>query len=248
MRNLGKKDMSSRQAYGWMRTTTPCARYASSPRSLTHVTPRMAGLPGKASALPVTLPPIEQPACFSGSKAPSESEISERSDSHSDRAGYGEHWASAMAERTQDLTSGSSSGSSSLNSPPSDYAAFVLHTLSRTARGSSAIDQRVLRRCLGLSSSYLVTDTTMNPERGLLSWRSGFSQLIDVLVALHARGELELETVNEASKACSECWTVAGAWREMEGGRESVKGVAARLKGLLDENGKTYGGGRVYVP
>lgn len=88
----------------------------------------------------------------------------------------------------------------------------------------------------------------MNTERGLATWHIGFNRLIDVLVALHTRGELELDTVNDASKACSECWTVAGSWREMEGARESVRGVAARLKGLLDANAKTYRGGRIYIP
>ncbi|PCH41009.1 hypothetical protein WOLCODRAFT_137130 [Wolfiporia cocos MD-104 SS10] len=141
---------------------------------------------------------------------------------------------------------GSSSPSS--RSMSTDYAAYVLQMLPRMTRSPGGVDQRVLRQCLGLSSSYLVTDTTMNPEGGLTTWHTGFSRLIDLVVALHSRGELEVETVNEASKACSECWTVAGMWREMEYGRESVKGVAARLKGLLDENGKTYRGGRVYVP
>ncbi|KZT71572.1 hypothetical protein DAEQUDRAFT_755737 [Daedalea quercina L-15889] len=133
-------------------------------------------------------------------------------------------------------------------SPATDYSAFVLSTLARHAHTSGSVDQRVLRKCLALASSYLITDTTMSPEHGLRSWHAGFGQLIDVLVALHNRGELELDTVNAASRACSECWTVAGSWREMDAGRESVRGVAMRLRGLLDENGKTYRGGRVYVP
>ncbi|KAH9844319.1 uncharacterized protein C8Q71DRAFT_732122 [Rhodofomes roseus] len=131
---------------------------------------------------------------------------------------------------------------------PTDYSAFVRATLAHHSRTSSSVDQSVLRKCLGLASSYLITDTTMNPDTGLSSWNIGFSQLIDVLVALHNRGELALDTVNAASKACSECWTVAGSWREMDAGRDTVRGVAVRLKGLLDENGKTYRGGRVYVP
>ena len=80
------------------------------------------------------------------------------------------------------------------------------------------------------------------------TWSTGFSRLVDVLTALHRRGELELETVSEASKACSECWSVAGAWREMGESRECVRGIAMRLKSMLDENGRTYHGGRVYVP
>lgn len=81
-----------------------------------------------------------------------------------------------------------------------------------------------------------------------MSWTAGLNRLVDVLIALHSRGELELETVNAASKACSECWTVAGNWRGLEECKETVRRVAARLKGLLDENGSTFGGERVYVP
>ncbi|CCM01570.1 uncharacterized protein FIBRA_03630 [Fibroporia radiculosa] len=148
--------------------------------------------------------------------------------------------------RTQPAAS--TSGSASTRSPATDYGAFVLQILPSMTRAAGSIDQRLLRQCIGLSSSYLITDTTMDTERGLSSWRIGFGRLIDLVVALHKRGELELDTVNEASKACSECWTVAGQWREMEAGRDSIRDVAARLKSLLDENGKTYRGGRVYVP
>lgn len=115
-------------------------------------------------------------------------------------------------------------------------------------RSSGGIDQKMLRQCLGLSSSYLVSDVTMNPESGLNTWFTGFSRLVDVLAALHGRGELELESISEASKACSECWSVAGVWREMSESRECVGQIAVKLKSLLDENGRTYRGGRVYVP
>jgi len=115
-------------------------------------------------------------------------------------------------------------------------------------RQSSTIDQGAIRQCLGLSSSYLVTDTTMNPTGGVASWITGFNRLVDVLVALHSRGELESETVNAASKACSECWSVAGNWKGLDECREGVRGVAAKLKRLLDDNGRTYKGDRVYVP
>ena len=115
-------------------------------------------------------------------------------------------------------------------------------------RRSSTIDQDALRQCLGLSSSYLVSDTTMNPIGGIISWSAGLNRLVDVLTALHSRGELELETVNAASKACSECWTVAGNWTGLGEGKESVRRVAIRLKELLDENGRTFGGESVYIP
>lgn len=115
-------------------------------------------------------------------------------------------------------------------------------------RESGTVDQTLLRHCIGLSSSYLVTDTSMNPEHGISTWYVGFSRLVDVLVALHARGELEVETVNQASKACSECWSVAGSWRGLDECREGVRAVAGRLKRLLDENGRTYRGETVYAP
>jgi hypothetical protein len=88
----------------------------------------------------------------------------------------------------------------------------------------------------------------MNPTGGIASWSAGFNRLVEILTALHSRGELELETLNAASKACSECWTVAGNWRGMDECREVVRQVAARLKRLLDENGSTFGGQSVYVP
>ncbi|KAI0000062.1 hypothetical protein BJV77DRAFT_1058328 [Russula vinacea] len=131
---------------------------------------------------------------------------------------------------------------------PTNFETYVVETLSSMTRRSSTIDQDALRQCLGLSSSYLVSDTTMNPTGGILSWSAGLNRLVDVLTALHSRGELELDTVNAASKACSECWTVAGNWTGLGEGKESVRRVAVRLKELLDENGRTFGGERVYVP
>ncbi|KAJ6613419.1 hypothetical protein B0H10DRAFT_1805404, partial [Mycena sp. CBHHK59/15] len=113
-----------------------------------------------------------------------------------------------------------------------------------------SLDQAVLRRALALSSSYLVTDTSMNPRTGCTTWFVGLEQLVDLLIALHARQELELETVNAASRACSECWTVAGTWRGLEECREGVKKVGTKLKNLLDENGRTYRGetGKCSIP
>ncbi|KAG0709654.1 hypothetical protein DFH29DRAFT_885197 [Suillus ampliporus] len=116
-------------------------------------------------------------------------------------------------------------------------------------RESGAIDQAMLRRAIGLASSYLITDTSTNSESGIQTWCTGFHRLVDIMVVLHSRGELELETVNEASKACSECWSVAGTWRGMEDCRQGVKEVAAKLKKLLDEpHRSTYKGSKVYTP
>ena len=115
-------------------------------------------------------------------------------------------------------------------------------------RENGSVDQGMLRHYFKLASSYLVLDATTNKEFGIVSWDKGFHLLVDILVVLHKRGELQLETVNEASKACSECWSVAGSWSEMDDGRECVRRLAGKLKTLLDSNGKTYQGDQVYAP
>ncbi len=131
---------------------------------------------------------------------------------------------------------------------PTSFETYVVEVLNSMTARSSTVDQDTVRQCLMLSSSYLITDTTTNPTEGMNLWCAGLNRLVDVLTALHSRGELELETISAASKACSECWTVAGNWRGLEGSREGVRGVAVRLKALLDEDGRTYKGERVYVP
>jgi hypothetical protein len=131
---------------------------------------------------------------------------------------------------------------------PTNFQTYVVEVLNSITARSSTIDQEVVRKCLGLSSTYLLTDTATNPTQGMNSWCAGLSQIVDFLTALHSRGELEIETINAASRACSECWTVAGNWRGLEGGRVCVRKVAIQLKSLLDENGRTYKGEAVYVP
>ena len=131
---------------------------------------------------------------------------------------------------------------------PTDYGQYVVDLLAKQNQLTGDIDQSLLRNCLSLSSSFLMTDVTTNPTTGLASWNTGFNRLVDIIVALHRKGQLELSTVNAASKACSECWSVAGSWRNMEEVRQCVKNVAAKLQSLLDENGRTYGGNRVYTP
>ncbi|KAJ7682780.1 hypothetical protein DFH06DRAFT_304704 [Mycena polygramma] len=137
--------------------------------------------------------------------------------------------------------------------PCTDFSRFVIDAIkssNTTGERAKTIDQQILRAALDLASSYLVTDTSTNPDvhAGTDTWFKGLNQLVDLLAALHAREELELETVNAASKACSECWTVAGTWRGLEECREGVRKVGAKLKKLLDENGFTYRGEMVYSP
>ncbi|KAJ6539370.1 hypothetical protein B0H19DRAFT_1178689 [Mycena capillaripes] len=136
--------------------------------------------------------------------------------------------------------------------PATDFSRFVLDAIKSSNTGERAriIDQEILRTALALASSYLITDTSTNadPHIGTDTWAVGLNLIVDTLVALHAREELEIETVNAASKTCSECWTVAGTWRGLEECREGVRKVGAKLKKLLDENGFTYRGEMVYSP
>ncbi|KAL1747226.1 hypothetical protein HDZ31DRAFT_61425 [Schizophyllum fasciatum] len=131
---------------------------------------------------------------------------------------------------------------------PTDYYQYVLASLPLMTGEGGALDQGALRRCLELSSSYLTTDTTTAPERGMQTWFTGFDRLADVVVALHGRGSLESATMSAASRACSECWSVAGSWRELAPCRDGVRKIATRLKRLLDDNGKTYKGEAIYAP
>ncbi|EJD01164.1 uncharacterized protein FOMMEDRAFT_21608 [Fomitiporia mediterranea MF3/22] len=130
---------------------------------------------------------------------------------------------------------------------PTNFGKIVVNALAAMTK-NGGIDQRLLRMYLTMTPSYLVMDTSMNSEGGKTSWRTGFMRLVEVLVALHKRGELELETVNEASKACSECWSISGSWRGLEECKETIREVAAKLKTLLDPNGRTFQGQQIYTP
>ncbi|KAF8974545.1 hypothetical protein BDZ97DRAFT_33459 [Flammula alnicola] len=131
-----------------------------------------------------------------------------------------------------------------------DFGTFVTDILARDVRSSDAstINQGVLRQCINLASSFLVTDTTTNPERGISTWFAGLSRLIDLVVVLHKRDELELETISAASRACSECWTAAGNWRGLDECKNRVRDIGGKLKKIMDANGRTYRGERVYAP
>ena len=81
---------------------------------------------------------------------------------------------------------------------------------------------------------------------GFKTWFTGFNELVEMMVILDGRGELELETMNEASKACSECWGICGQFKGMGYGKEGVRVIAKKLKKMLDENGQTYKGVAIY--
>jgi len=107
-----------------------------------------------------------------------------------------------------------------------------------------------VRECLELASSFLVSDLTMNPERqqGLNVWYTGFKQLVDLVVVLHRREQLDVATLNVATRACSECWTAAGNWRDLEDCRSCIREAAGKLRGILDPNSRTYRGMTVLFP
>ena len=133
--------------------------------------------------------------------------------------------------------------------PHVDFHSAVVNALGDMTRTSGTIDQTMLRRLLMLTPAYLIVDNTINAEGGLARWSAGFNRLVDVLLALHAKEQLETETVNEASKACSECWSVSGTYRGLTtDGRDVVRGIGARLKTILDADGRKYKGERVYAP
>ncbi|KNZ79822.1 hypothetical protein J132_08480, partial [Termitomyces sp. J132] len=125
---------------------------------------------------------------------------------------------------------------------PTDFSAFVVQVIAQSTHESKTLDQRVLRQCLGLSSSFLVTDTTTNPAAGIHSWSVGLNRLVDVCIALHKRNQLELDTFDAASRACSECWTASGSWRALSDCRDGVRTAAEKLRTVLDTNGRTYRG------
>jgi len=111
------------------------------------------------------------------------------------------------------------------------------------------IDQLRLQRWLALAPSYLMHDhaTAPSPEEGVLAWAQGVHALVGVLQHLHARGELQWETMDCASRAFAESWSAARCWLGMERAREAILAAGERLRGLLDREDSTrYRGRKVY--
>lgn len=133
--------------------------------------------------------------------------------------------------------------------PHIDYHNTVINTLSSMTHSTGSLDQVVLRRLLMLAPAYLIIDNTIKSEGGLGRWSAGFHRLVEVLLALDKTNQLEIETMNEASKACSECWSVTGTYKGLpESGREVVRAIGARLKSILDDDGVRYRGQKIYAP
>ncbi|KAG9127590.1 hypothetical protein FRC07_011908 [Ceratobasidium sp. 392] len=130
------------------------------------------------------------------------------------------------------------------------YEEYVVRVVSQMTKDKGAIDQGSLRTTMGLAPSYLILDTTTlsSTTVGIQTWASGFHKLVDIMLALHAREQLELATLDTASQSCSECWTMTCSFSGLEEARSGVRSIAARLQSVLDPNGIEYRGEKVYVP
>lgn len=98
-----------------------------------------------------------------------------------------------------------------------------------------SIDQDVLRQALRLASSFLLTDCTLNPELGLETWAIGLGRLVDIVLALHHTGVLEVETMRVASAALRECWVAGGSFPGLEDSRIRIREDGQKLQKLLDD-------------
>jgi len=127
----------------------------------------------------------------------------------------------------------------------------VLRILSRMTQSKGTIEQASLRHVIALAPSYLVVDSTTQatPADGVNQWALGFNRLCEVIIALHRKSELEIETLNEASRACAEAWSICDSWRGFDSGRNVIGNISTRLReNVLDADGVSYKGQEVYVP
>ncbi|CEL59525.1 hypothetical protein RSOLAG1IB_03458 [Rhizoctonia solani AG-1 IB] len=129
------------------------------------------------------------------------------------------------------------------------YDEYVIRMTALMTKEKGSIDQTSLCRTVGLAPSYLILDTTTlsSAAAGIRTWASGFHRLVDIMLVLHKRDELQIETLSRASQACSECWTMTCTFQGLEDARAGVRSIAARLQSVLDPNGIEYKGEKVYV-
>ncbi|KDN50939.1 hypothetical protein RSAG8_00568, partial [Rhizoctonia solani AG-8 WAC10335] len=133
---------------------------------------------------------------------------------------------------------------------PVSYEEYVTRVTAVMTKEKGSLAESSLCRTVGLAPSYLILDTTTlsSSTAGIQTWASGFHRLVDIMLALHKREELRLDTLNCASQACSECWTMTCAFQGLQDARAGVRSIAARLQSILDPNGIEYKGDKVYVP
>ncbi|CAK5275609.1 unnamed protein product [Mycena citricolor] len=79
------------------------------------------------------------------------------------------------------------------HTPHTDFARFVVDTIKASSSLALNENQAVIRSALALSPTFLLTDNCTNPDSsGSDTWLLGLNHLADILVALHARNELEV--------------------------------------------------------
>ncbi|KAJ3539780.1 hypothetical protein NMY22_g4586 [Coprinellus aureogranulatus] len=114
-----------------------------------------------------------------------------------------------------------------------------------TPPSGMSIDQDILRQSLRLASSFLLADSTLNPELGLETWATGLGRLVDIVLALHQIDALEVETMCVAATALHDCWVAGGTFPGLEASRIRIREDGQKLKKLLDDpNRKIYKGQR----
>jgi hypothetical protein len=103
-------------------------------------------------------------------------------------------------------------------------------------------EQQMLRTYIAVSPSYLMLDSS-NPETtgaGIEEWAAGMNNVLDVLVELHSSSQLECETVQALCEALSESWGNSfGITKGTEAAQQQIKGLVARLRGLMDDPDST---------
>jgi hypothetical protein len=103
-------------------------------------------------------------------------------------------------------------------------------------------EQEILRTYIAIAPSYLMLDSS-NPETmgaGIDEWATGMNNILDILVVLHSSSRLECETVQALSEALSESWDNSfSITKGEEAAQQQIKGLVARLRGLMDEPDST---------
>ncbi|KAG8983603.1 hypothetical protein FRB90_005876 [Tulasnella sp. 427] len=127
-----------------------------------------------------------------------------------------------------------------------NYNETALKVLSNMTQNGGSIVQKDIRQLIALSPSYLIVDSTVHQTDGVSQWALGLNRICETL---HRKGELELETLNEMSRACAEAWSITSSWRGMEKGKTVIGDLSARLReNVLDPDGLSYKGEAIYVP
>lgn len=131
--------------------------------------------------------------------------------------------------------------------PPTDYGKFVVDAISHMTRNplsNGRLNQENLRNCLAMASSFMIADTTLNSESGIDSWTTGFKHLVELLLHLHRKGDLDPATMGMSIRACYECWVAIGSFQNLDRGRAVVQECGSKLRACLDE--PVPGGGAKY--